>query len=183
MCPFFFFKDLSFISCMDMLNHVCLCVCVCVFFQLLFCLYSTVLFIQNFVKLIFVYVTSQVILYILLCKQNQYLLFFHCVNPQQLEIFSILRSWSYAFYFLFFFFSILTHICIFLMCALVLYTLDSEYVVYQGDQVPPNVPPNVSLFKINFLYMHIKNTKVAHGRIGVCISSNLLWEETEENII
>lgn len=51
---------------------------------------------------------------------------------------------------------------------------------------PLNVPPSASLFKINFVNKcgtHIKNTKVAHERIGVCISSNPLWEETEENII
>ena len=50
------------------------------------------------------------------------------------------------------------------------------------NKFTPNVPPSVSLFKINFVNkcgMHIKNTKVAHERIGVCISSNLLWKETE----
>jgi len=35
---------------------------------------------------------------------------------------------------------------------------------------------------VNKCGTHIKNTKVAHERIGVCISSNPLWEETE-NII
>lgn len=51
---------------------------------------------------------------------------------------------------------------------------------------PPNIPPSVSLFKINFVNkcdVNIKNTKVGHERIGVCISSNLLWEGTEENTI